>query len=173
MALQVRNIDEIDRRILALLQDNARMTQTEVAKAVRLAPSAVLERIRKLEARGIITGYAALIDPHVVDHRMLAFVAVRTKVVGDEEREVATRLAAIPEVLEVHYVAGEDCLLLKMRARDAEHVGQLLRNQVSAVPGVSSTRTTIVLGSIKESPRLPIAIQDESEEPAALAGRAS
>jgi Lrp/AsnC family leucine-responsive transcriptional regulator len=166
----IRNIDEIDRRILALLQGNARMTQTEVAKAVGLAPSAVLERMRKLESRGIIQGYVALVDPHVVDQKMLAFVAVRTNVVGDAERDVAVQLASIPEVLEVHYVAGEDCLLLKMRARDAEHVGLLLRNQVSAVPGVSSTRTTIVLGSMKETPRLPIPIAEEEDEPAMVGG---
>jgi len=165
-----RTIDDIDRRILSLLQDNARISQSDIAKAVGLAPSAVMERIRKLETRGIITGYVALVDPHVVDQRMLAFVAVRTSAVGDEEREVAARLAAIPEVLEVHYVAGDDCLLLKMRARDAEHVGHLLRNQVSAVPGVRSTRTTIVLGSMKESPRLPIVVSDD-EEDAVLAGR--
>lgn len=168
-----RSIDDIDRQILMLLQDNARMTQTEIAKAVGLAPSAVLERIRKLEARSVITGYTALIDPHVVDQRMLAFVAVRTNVVGDEERNAAARLAAIPEVLEVHYVAGDDCLLLKMRARDAEHVGHLLRNQVSAVPGVRSTRTTIVLGSMKESPRLPIAAAREAEVTLAAAERES
>jgi Lrp/AsnC family transcriptional regulator, leucine-responsive regulatory protein len=160
----VRSIDQIDRRILALLQDNARMTQTEVAKAVGLAPSAVLERMRKLEARGVIRGYVALIDPHVIDQRMLAFVAVRTSAVGDDERRVAERLASIPEVLEVHYVAGDDCLLLKMRARDAEHVGDLLRNQVGTVPGVRSTRTTIVLGSMKESPRLPVRVESEDEE---------
>src|SRR5918998_2646233 len=100
-----RNIDNIDRNILMLLQDNARMTQSEVAKAVGLAPSAVLERMRKLEARGAIRGYVALVDPHVVDQRMLAFVAVRTSAVGEEERQVAARLAAIPEVLEVHHVA--------------------------------------------------------------------
>ena len=132
------------------------MPQVEIAKVVGLAPSAVLERMRKLEARGAIRGYAALVDPHVIDQRMLAFVAVRTSAVGEEERIVAERLAAIPEVLEVHYVAGEDCLLLKMRARDAEHVGELLRQQVGTIPGVRSTRTTIVLGSIKESPRLPM-----------------
>jgi Lrp/AsnC family leucine-responsive transcriptional regulator len=169
--VQDRKIDEIDRQILALLQDNARMAQTEIAKAVGLAPSAVLERMRKLEARGVITGYVALVDPHVLDHRMLAFVAVRTNVVGDEEREVAGRLAAIPEVLEVHYVAGEDCLMLKMRARDAEHIGQLLRNHVGAVRGVQSTRTTIVLGSMKESPRLPIMTRDDEDEVAILGRR--
>lgn len=139
------------------------MTQVEIAKAVGLAPSAVLERLRKLEARGAIQGYAALVDPHLVDLPMLAFVAVRTAAVGDEEREVGERLAAIPEVLEVHYVAGEDCLLLKMRARDAEHIGELLRGRVSTVPKVKSTRTTIVLGSIKETPRLPIVVDGASE----------
>ena len=157
----IRNIDEIDLQILALLQENARMAQVEIAKAVGLAPSAVLERMRKLEARGAIRGYVALVDPHVIDQRMLAFVAVRTSAVGHEERLVAERLAAIPEVLEVHYVAGDDCLLLKMRARDAEHVGELLRQQVGTVPGVRSTRTTIVLGSIKETPRLPMATHTE------------
>lgn len=173
MTPSARTIDDTDRRILALLQENARVTQTEIAKVVGLAPSAVLERIRKLESRGVILGYAALVDPHVIEHRMLAFVAVRTNAVGDEERQVAARLAAIPEVLEVHYVAGDDCLLLKMRARDAEHIGALLRNQVSAVPGVRSTRTTIVLGSMKESPRLPIAIEDRDTEEVAPVGRAS
>src|SRR5256712_9393010 len=165
----MRNIDEIDLQILTLLQDNARMAQVDIAKAVGLAPSAVLERMRKLEARRAIRGYVALVDPHVVDQRMLAFVAVRTSAVGHEERVVAERLAAIPEVLEVHYVAGDDCLLLKMRARDAEHVGELLRQQVGTVPGVRSTRTTIVLGSIKETPRLPMAT--ESEEAAQPTGK--
>jgi Lrp/AsnC family leucine-responsive transcriptional regulator len=171
---QLRNIDAIDRQILRLLQENARMTQTEIAKAVGLAPSAVMERMRKLESRGAILGYVALVDPHVVDQRMLAFVSVRTNAVGDEEREVARKLAEIPEVLEVHYVAGDDCLLLKMRARDAEHVGQLLRNQVSTIAGVRSTRTTIVLGSMKESPRLPIPVADEEDDrELAVEGRVS
>jgi len=165
----MRNIDEIDLQILTLLQDNARMAQVDIAKAVGLAPSAVLERMRKLEARGAIRGYVALVDPHVVDQRMLAFVAVRTSAVGHDERIVAERLAAIPEVLEVHYVAGEDCLLLKMRARDAEHVGELLRQHVGTVPGVRSTRTTIVLGSIKETPRLPMTT--DTQEAAQPAGK--
>ena len=140
------------------------MTQSEVAKVVGLAPSAVLERIRKLEARGAIRGYVALVDPHVIDQRMLAFVAVRTSAVGEDERRVAEQLASIPEVLEVHYVAGDDCLLLKMRARDAEHIGDLLRHQVGTIPGVRSTRTTIVLGSMKESPRLPVRMEVEDAE---------
>ena len=147
-------MDAIDAQILHLLQSNARETQADIARAVGLAPSAVLERIRKLEARGLITGYVALLDPKALGLGMLAFVAVRTDETGSEN-EIAQALGQFPEVLEVHHVAGEDCYLLKVRARDAEHLGQMLRTRFGRVPGVRSTRTTIVLETIKETPRLP------------------
>jgi Lrp/AsnC family transcriptional regulator, leucine-responsive regulatory protein len=148
-------IDEIDAVIVDLLQENARMSQAEVARAVGLAPSAILERIRKLENRGVIKGYAALVDPHALDQSMLAFVAVRSEeALGDDS--VSHALAQCPEVLELHHVAGDDCYLLKVRARDAEHIGQLLRHRFGRIPGVRSTRTTIVLETVKETPRLPV-----------------
>lgn len=148
-------IDEIDGSILAILQYNARTSQAELAKAVGLAPSAVLERLRKLEAKGIIRDYVALIDPHVVDRGLLAFVAVRTSEHGPDMPS-AIELGKIPEVLEVHHVAGDDCYLLKVRARDAEHLGQLLRQQIASTASVISTRTTIVLETVKEDPRIAI-----------------
>lgn len=148
-------IDEIDGSILAILQYNARTSQAELAKAVGLAPSAVLERLRKLEAKGIIRDYVALIDPHVVDRGLLAFVAVRTSEHGPDMPS-AIDLGKIPEVLEVHHVAGDDCYLLKVRARDAEHLGQLLRQQIASTASVISTRTTIVLETVKEDPRIAI-----------------
>lgn len=148
-------IDDIDATILDLLQENARISQADVARVVGLAPSAVLERIRKLESRGTIRGYTALVDPHALDQSMLAFVAVRSEASpGDDS--VADALSKCPEVLELHHVAGEDCYLLKVRARDAEHVGQLLRHRFGRIPGVKSTRTTIVLETVKETPRLPV-----------------
>ena len=154
-------IDDIDALILELLQDNARISQADVARAVGLAPSAVLERIRKLEGRGVVKGYTALLDPHALDQRMLAFVAVRSaEAPGDES--VARALAQCPEVLELHHVAGDDCYLLKVRARDAEHVGQLLRHRFGRIPGVVSTRTTIVLETVKETPRLPLRAAPET-----------
>ena len=154
-------IDDVDGLILELLQENARISQADVARAVGLAPSAVLERIRKLEARGIVKGYTALLDPHALDQRMLAFVAVRSaEAPGDES--VARALAQCPEVLELHHVAGDDCYLLKVRARDAEHVGQLLRHRFGRIPGVVSTRTTIVLETVKETPRLPLRAAPET-----------
>ena len=150
-------IDETDATILALLQENARISQADVARVVGLAPSAVLERIRKLESRGVIKGYAALVDPHALDQSMLAFIAVRSEQApGDDS--VSRALAACPEVLELHHVAGDDCYLLKVRARDAEHIGQLLRHRFGRIPGVRSTRTTIVLETVKETPRLPVRV---------------
>lgn len=148
-------IDEIDGSILAILQYNARTSQAELSKAVGLAPSAVLERLRKLEAKGIIRDYVALIDPHVVDRGLLAFVAVKTSEHGPDMPS-AIELGKIPEVLEVHHVAGEDCYMLKVRTRDAEHLGQLLRQQIAPTANVISTRTTIVLETVKEDPRIAI-----------------
>jgi len=148
-------IDETDQSILGLLQENARISQADIARVVGLAPSAVLERIRKLEGRGIVRGYTVLLDPHAVEQPMLAFISVRSATApGDES--VARALAQCAEVLEVHHVAGDDCYLVKVRARDAEHVGQLLRHRFGRIPGVVSTRTTIVLETVKETPRLPL-----------------
>lgn len=131
------------------------MSNVEIAREVGLAPSAILERIRKLEQSGAIKGYSALIDPKLIGHGMLAFVAVRSADQPGEDR-IARTLARMPEVLEVHQVAGEDCFLIKLRARDAEHVGELLKKKIAAIPGVHSTRTTIVLRTEKETPVLPV-----------------
>lgn len=154
-----RTIDDVDVRILNILQENARTTQAEIAKTVGLAPSAVLERVRKLEGKGCIREYVASIDPHIANRPLLAFVAVRTSEYGPEQPS-AKALAQLPDVLEIHHVAGEDCFLLKVRARDAEHLGQMLRRQIASVPGVTSTRTTIVLETVKETSRIPIARND-------------
>lgn len=156
-----RTLDNTDYRILELLQQNARTTQADIAREIGLAPSAVLERIRKLETRGVVRGYTAQIDPHVLDRGMLAFVAVRAEEPpGDDS--VARTLADVPDVLEVHHVAGEDCYMVKIRARDAEHLGQLLRTRFARIPGVRSTRTTIVLETVKETSRLAFPSRQEA-----------
>lgn len=148
-------LDRTDLRIVNMLQLNGRVTQVDVAREIGLAPSAVMERIRKLEARGVIRGYAAIVDPRALGQALLAFVAVSTAEVAGEEG-IGRELAEVPEVLEVHHVAGDDCFLVKIRARDAEHLGELLKNSVGRVKGVRSTRTTIVLGTLKESTALPL-----------------
>ena len=157
-------LDPIDARIIEALQRNGRVAQVEIAREVGLAPSAVLERMRKLEARGVIRGYTALVSAKALGLPMLAFVAVRTTEVAGEET-VGQELARLEEVLEAHHVAGDDCFLVKVRARDAEHLGEILKTSIGRIAGVRSTRTTIVLGSLKESVQLPLA----KDEPAGAA----
>ena len=150
-----RHLDPIDLQILDQLQANAREAQVDIARAVGLAPSAVLERIRKLEARGVVRGYGAQVNPKALGLGLLAFVAVRSDDASSDQ-EIARALADCAEVLEVHHVAGDDCYLIKVRARDAEHLGHLLRTRFGRIPGVRSTRTTVVLETVKETSRLPV-----------------
>lgn len=157
MPLLDRTFDSIDEQILTMMQENGRVAQAEMARAVGLAPSAVLERMRKLESKGVVRGFTAVLDPRAVDLGQLAFVAVRVSGTGEQEENAGARLAAVAEVLEVHHVAGEDCYLLKVRTRDAQHLGTLLRQRLGRIPGVVSTRTTVVLETVKETSRLPLA----------------
>ena len=148
-------LDDIDRKILSMLQDAARTPNAEIARQVGMAPSAVLERLRKLESRGVIEGYHAHLDPGALDRNLLAFVFVKTReALG--ELAAGDELALIPEVQEVHHVAGEDCYLIKVRARSPAALGRLLRERLGAIPTVISTRSTIVLDTVKDSVQLPL-----------------
>ena len=152
-------IDQTSLAILETLQADARISNAELGRRVGLAPSAVFERIKKLEERGAVRGYSANIDPAAVDLALLAFVFVRS----DERRGAPlteAALVAMPEVQEVHHVAGEDCFLLKVRVRDTLALNQLLSDQISALEGVRSTKTTIVLRTAKETSTIPIAGAD-------------
>lgn len=143
-------LDDTDRRILELLQRDARMANAAIARDVGLAPSAVFQRIRKLEAEGVIQGYHARLDPAALEQGLLAFVAVRTGE-GARAEETADMLAAIPEVREVHRVVGDDCFTLKIRVRDTTALGALLDEQIQRLSPVASTRTTIVLSTAKDA----------------------
>lgn len=146
-------IDDLDKQILTIIQKNARTANSEIAKQVNLAPSAVFERLRKLEERGLIRGYAAELDSRQLGFNLTAYVFVRT---DDKHGEAADALAKFPEVLEVHHVAGEDCYLLKVKTADANALGQLLRERISNLANVTSTRTTVVLQTVKETVALPL-----------------
>lgn len=147
-------IDEMDRRILSLLQQDARLPNAEIARRVGMVPSATLERLRKLEERGVIQGYECRIDPNKLGLGLTAFIFVKSGDKGDHE--TGERLKQHPNVLEVHHIAGEDCYLVKLRAADTAELGRLLRMEINSLPNVRSTRTTIVLGTLKESARIPI-----------------
>ena len=156
-------IDDIDRQILTILQDAARTSNAEIARVIGMAPSGVLERIRKLEERGIIQGYTARVNPEAVGLKLLAFVQVRSDS-GAWAGEVASKIAAMPEVQELHHVAGDDCFLVKVRVRDPAALGALLRDRVNTVAAVRSTRTTIVLETTKETSAVTICGTAEGTE---------
>ena len=148
-------IDETDRQILSIVQDNARINNADIARQVGMAPSATLERLRKLEKRGVITGYEARLDPEALGLGLLAFVFVRTNE-SLVETSTTEALGRLPEIQEVHHVAGDDCYLIKVRAESTEALGQLLREKLGTIPSVLSTRSTIVLETTKESGLLPL-----------------
>jgi Lrp/AsnC family leucine-responsive transcriptional regulator len=148
-------MDDTDLAILRALQADARQPVAEIARSIGLAPSATHERIRKLETEGIIAGYSVRLDARKLDHGQLAFIFVTTSERPHEQR-AAEALAKLPEVLEVHHVAGDDCYVLKVRAADATALGLLIRNRLGAIPGLVNTRTTVVLGTVKETGDLPL-----------------
>jgi Lrp/AsnC family leucine-responsive transcriptional regulator len=117
----------------------------------------VLERIRKLEKQGFIDGYEVRLNPKRFAKSLVAFVNVKLKKL-DAEINVGQTLSKLPEVQEVHYVAGEDAFLVKVRAADTEALSRLIRVKIAAITGVQSTRTAIVLSTYKETARIPIEI---------------
>ncbi len=159
-------MDDIDTRIVDLLQQDARLTQARLAKKVGLSQPSVAERIRKLEEQRVITGYAAKVDPRKLGKDVTAFVGV-----GIEHPRhfdaFARRVMALEEVLECHRVAGRDSYLLKVRTENTGTLDRLLVEQLRTLPGVTRTETTIVLCSVKEETRVaPVAGERRGREEA-------
>jgi len=160
-------MDEKDERLLELLQGDGRMTNVELARTVELTPSATLERVRKLEERGFVKGYMAVLDPHALGLGLVAFIFVRVDdredVIGESD-STAEALATLPSVLELHHLAGEDCFLLKVRARDTDDLYRILKEEIGKFKNIRSTRTTIVLKTVKETPRLAVNMEAANEK---------
>ncbi len=155
-------LDATDLAILERLQQNGRMSNADIARQLDMAPSAILDRIRKLEQRGVITGYAARLDPIQIGLGLTAFVLIRTEE-PTGSGAIGQALSRIPEVLEVHHVAGEDCYLTKVRVADTNGLSRLLRERFGRLKGVRNTRTTIVLSTVKESPTMVLPAAEEVE----------
>jgi Lrp/AsnC family leucine-responsive transcriptional regulator len=143
-------LDKTDLHILQSMQRNARISNVDLARELDMAPSAVSERVRKLEQKKVITHYITGIDPAAVDMRLLAFIFIKaSEAFGSGQ--VGKALAKIPEVQEVHHIAGEDCYLVKVRTADSGSLMSLMRNRFSRIPNIHSTKTTIVLETLKEA----------------------
>jgi Lrp/AsnC family leucine-responsive transcriptional regulator len=145
-------VEEIDRQILGLLASDGRMSFTDLGKATGLSTSAVHQRVRRLEQRGVIRGYAAVIDPEAIGLPLTAFVSV-TPLDQSAPDDVPDQLAGLPEIEACHSVAGEENYILKVRVATPGALEQLLA-RIRASASVA-TRTTIVLSTPYESRPLP------------------
>jgi len=147
-------INEIDREILTLLQDAARISNAEIARRLGMAPSAIFERIKKLEKRNIIRGYHASLCSDATGLGLLAYIFIDSREpIGVSD--IGKKLSKIPEVQEVHHVAGEDCYIVKIRATNPEDLWKIMKEKLGDI-GSIQTRTSIVLETLKESSQLPL-----------------
>ena len=153
-------MDAIDLRILEILQRDARVTQQDIARRVKLSQPSVADRIRKLEARGVILGYFAKVDPAHLGKDITAFIGVGISHPKYFE-QFGKKVMAIPDVLECHRVAGNESYLLKIRTENTRSLDRLLVEQLRTIPGVFRTETTLVLSSIKEDLALSIHVEQE------------
>lgn len=154
-------MDVTDLRILEILQRDARVTQQEIARRVRLSQPSVADRIHKLEARGIILGYVAKVDPAQLGKDITAFVGVGISHPKYFD-QFGKKVLALPDILECHRVAGNDSYLLKIRTTNTRSLDRLLVEEIRRIPGVNRTETTLVLSSIKEDLALSVTPEQES-----------
>lgn len=149
-------VDAIDKKIISILQKNARTSNAQIARELDLAPSGIHERVKKLEARRIIQGYGVNLDWAALGLGVTAFLFVRT---SDRPGETSTPrlLANLSQVEEVHHIAGEDCYLVKVRCASNEDLGRLLREDIGRIEAVLNTKTSVVLKTTKETEALDLA----------------
>ncbi len=142
-------IDATDRKIISILQENARLSNAEIADRVGLTASSVHERVKKLEKKEILKGYVAIVDAEKLGKPMMAFI--RLSVSNQTIRETIKKLCATErDILECHDVAGEDCYILKVRAEGPKQLERLLMAIKSKSDSIRSV-TNIVLSSYKET----------------------
>jgi Lrp/AsnC family transcriptional regulator, leucine-responsive regulatory protein len=142
-------IDQIDLKILSILQNSGRSRLADIADEVELSAPAVLERVKKLEAKGVIKGYQALLDGKKVGKDITAFIGVS---IGNQQDidKFATQMLRNPDVLECHHITGDESFILKVKSANTTSLEKLL-GEIRSVEGVTRTVTRVVLSTAKES----------------------
>jgi len=147
-----RPLDRTDRLILKHLQEDGRMANVTLARKVNLTPTPCLERVRRLERDGYIRGYTALLDPGMVGAGLLVFVEIDLSHKSpDAFRKFREEARKLPEIMECHLVSGNFDYLLKARVKDMQEYRRLLGEKILALPGVSDSRSYVVMEEVKES----------------------
>jgi Lrp/AsnC family leucine-responsive transcriptional regulator len=151
----MKGLDQNNRKILNLLQRNGRMTNAELAERTGLSPATTLERVKKLERQGFISGYVALLNREMVGRGTLAFAHVsltqhtRETVSGFKEA-----ISELPEVLEVYHMAGEYDFILKLALKSVSHYEEFAVNQLTSIPYIGRIWTSFVLREVKNDTAL-------------------
>jgi Lrp/AsnC family leucine-responsive transcriptional regulator len=150
-----------DARIVELLQRDGRRPYADLGAEIGMSGPSAHERVKKLEARGVIQGYAAVVDPRAIGYDILAFSWI-TQAPGTVANDLTDSFAAIPEIEECHHITGEADYLIKVRARDTRDLERVLR-LVQSTKDVFQTETDIVFSSGFE--RRPLHVPPETDEP--------
>lgn len=159
MALQqkVKKIDRIDRNILTILQQEGRISYTELADRVGLSTTPCMERVKRLERDGFITGYHARVNPQMLNYNLLVFVEIALSYQSPDAFERFNRaVSTLPYILECHLVSGDADYLLKARLHDMSQYRELLGDMLLTLPGVKNSKSYIVMEEVKEQTQLPV-----------------
>jgi Lrp/AsnC family transcriptional regulator, leucine-responsive regulatory protein len=155
--VDIKSLDQIDRRILRELQADGRLTNTELSERVHLSATATNERVKRLTRDGFIIGYTALLSPEKLGRALLLFVEVKLeRTTPDVFDAFAAAIRRTPDVLECHLIAGGFDYLVKARVADMSAYRQFLSDLLTAVPGIRETRTYTVMEEVKDTTNLPI-----------------
>ena len=150
-------IDKANRKILEVLQAQGRITNQELADKVGLSPASTLERVKKLEANGVIEGYFARVNAEKVGQGILAFVAVSMAThTNDSMKRFKEEMAKLPEVLECHHIAGNDDYLLKVVVPDMAHYERFLVTHITPLSFIGRVRTSFILSTLKYGEAIPL-----------------
>ena len=150
----LQDLDKIDRRILALLQQDGRISNLKLAEEVQMSATAVLERVRRLTREGFILGYEARLNPAKLGAQMLVFIEILLD--RDVMDNFRAAVQARPEILECHLVAGGFDYLLKTRVSDMAAYREFIGAVIWTLPGVRETRTYAVMEEVKHTTALPL-----------------
>ncbi len=143
-------MDQLDHEILEHLRSDARMTNAELARSIRLSPTPTLRRVRALESQGVITGYHAAVSPAALGRGFEVLVSINLTLGGSDHLAVFERAVAdIDEVVEAHRLYGEPDFLLRVAVSDNEAYERLYSNQLTRLPGVAKAWSQMIMKSIK------------------------
>lgn len=145
-------LDRTDRRILECLQADGRISNVQLARKVNLTPTPCIERVKRLERQGYIRGYTALLDPDLVDASLLVFVEIDLSHKSpDAFRKFREEARHLTEIMDCHLVSGNFDYLIKARVKDMKAYRKLLGDKILSLPGVSGSRSYVVMEEVKET----------------------